>query len=96
MSHKLSWTHYRRLIRIEDKHTRNWYEKEAIEQSWSVRALDRQISVLYYERLLSSRDGSAVKHEAEQKTRQLSQHKQDSVICFQISTVFTNRRRIDT
>lgn len=79
VSHKLSWTHYRRLIRIEDEHARNWYEKEAIDQSWSVRALDRQISVLYYERLLSSRDGSAVKQEAEQKTRQLSQRKQDSL-----------------
>ena len=38
-----------------------------IEQSWSVRALDRQGSVMYYERLLSSRDRPAVEQEAKEK-----------------------------
>jgi len=34
---------------------RDWYMHEAAEQNWSSRQLDRQISVLYYERLLASR-----------------------------------------
>jgi predicted nuclease of restriction endonuclease-like (RecB) superfamily len=52
---ELSWTHYRRLMRIEDTKARDWYMAEAIEQNWSARALERQVSVLYYERLLSNK-----------------------------------------
>jgi len=68
---KLSWTHYVRLIRIENKDARAWYIKESIENSWSVRALDRQISKLYYERLLSSKEILPLKQEAEEKTKTL-------------------------
>jgi predicted nuclease of restriction endonuclease-like (RecB) superfamily len=53
---ELTWTHYKSLLRIESLAAREWYAKEAVEQGWSVRALDRQISTLYYERLLSSQD----------------------------------------
>ncbi len=61
---ELSWTHYRTLIRIENEQARQWYLSESIEQGWSARALERQIGVLYYERLLSSQDGKDVKAEA--------------------------------
>jgi len=67
VSHKLSWTHYRKLIRIENPKARVWYQQEAIEQSWSVRALDRQISKLYYERILSSHDSTSIALEAKEK-----------------------------
>jgi predicted nuclease of restriction endonuclease-like (RecB) superfamily len=65
----LSWTHYRALIRIETPQARDWYTQEAAEQGWSVRALDRQIATLYYERLLSTQDQSKalVKTEAAQQ-----------------------------
>jgi hypothetical protein len=53
---ELSWTHYRLLIRVQDEDARQWYMNEAAEQTWSSRQLDRQISVLYYERLLASKD----------------------------------------
>jgi predicted nuclease of restriction endonuclease-like (RecB) superfamily len=56
LSLELSWSAYLCLIRIENPQSRDWYAKEAAEQGWSVRALDRQISTLYYERLLSSQD----------------------------------------
>lgn len=52
----LTWTHYKTLIRIENAQARDWYAQEAAEQGWSVRALDRQIATLYYERLLSTQD----------------------------------------
>jgi predicted nuclease of restriction endonuclease-like (RecB) superfamily len=38
--------------------------REAASQGWTTRALERQISTLYYERLLSSSDRSAVEKEA--------------------------------
>ncbi|HJF65419.1 MAG TPA: PDDEXK nuclease domain-containing protein [Slackia equolifaciens] len=54
----LSWTHYRTLLRVEDPAAREWYTREAVEQGWSVRTLDRNISTQYYYRLLSSGEGN--------------------------------------
>lgn len=71
VSLKLSWTHYRTLMRIENQNARDWYIKETIENNWSVRALERQISVLYYERLLSSSDKTALENEANEKLNEL-------------------------
>jgi len=53
-SYLLSWTHYRILLQVKDKKARDWYEKEAIHQTWSVRTLQRNISSQYYYRLLNS------------------------------------------
>lgn len=50
----LSWTHYRTLLQVLDKEAREWYEKEALSQSWSARTLQRNISSQYYYRLLKS------------------------------------------
>ncbi|MFK0571942.1 YhcG family protein [Endozoicomonas sp.] len=75
--HKLSWTHYRRLIRIDNPQARAWYMQEAIEQSWSARALDRQVSKLYYERLLSSKNKHPVQQEAGQEARKLKARPED-------------------
>ncbi|MCI4431826.1 MAG: DUF1016 family protein [Burkholderiales bacterium] len=61
---ELSWSHYRLLMRVQDAAARRWYADEAAGQGWSVRALDRQIGTLYYERLLSSQDKAAVQAEA--------------------------------
>ena len=74
---KLSWTHYVRLIRIENKEAREWYIRESIENHWSARALDRQISTLYYERLLSSKEKKPVKDESKNKTQELKLSSKD-------------------
>jgi predicted nuclease of restriction endonuclease-like (RecB) superfamily len=68
---ELSWTHYRLLLRIENDKARQWYMNEAASQNWSTRQLDRQISTLYYERLLASRDKAPVMQEAEEKLEQV-------------------------
>jgi predicted nuclease of restriction endonuclease-like (RecB) superfamily len=69
--HELSWTHYRALIRVENDVARTWYAEEAVAQNWSSRALDRQISSLYYDRLVLSKDKQAVRDEASQKVREI-------------------------
>lgn len=69
---ELTWSHYRLLIKVKDEQARMWYMNEAADQTWSSRQLDRQISVLYYERLLGSRDQSAVRLEAQQKLATVS------------------------
>lgn len=74
---ELSWTHYRVLLRIENLNARNWYVEEAISQNWSVRALERQIGVLYYERLLSSKEKAPVALEAMEKTALMADSTKD-------------------
>ena len=69
---ELSWTHYRSLLRIEDMEARIWYMNEAAEQNWNTRALDRQISTLYYERLLASQDKEPVRKEADEKISKIT------------------------
>ena len=64
---ELSWTHYRLLMRVENGTAREWYMNEAANQHWSTRQLDRQISVLYHERLLASRNKPSVRKEARVK-----------------------------
>ena len=63
----LSWSHYRLLMQVENPAAREWYMREAADQHWSTRQLDRQISVLYYERLLASRKKVPVRKEAREK-----------------------------
>jgi predicted nuclease of restriction endonuclease-like (RecB) superfamily len=46
----LSWSHYVRLLSVEQPEARKFYETESLRGGWSVRQLDRQISTLYYER----------------------------------------------
>ena len=41
---ELTWTHYRSLIRIDNRQARDWYAKEAAQQGWSVRALERRLA----------------------------------------------------
>jgi len=77
LRHELSWTHYRTLLRVENQQARNWYLQEAIHQSWSARALNRQIQKLYYERLLASQDKSLVEQEDKQKTKPIAQTTKD-------------------
>lgn len=69
---ELTWSHYRRLISVEDNQARLWYMNEAADGVWSTRQLDRQISSLYYERLLASRDKDPVMREAQEKMGQIA------------------------
>ena len=52
---KLTWTHIQRTLKISNDKARLYYLKEAAENNWSVRTLDRNISTLYYDRLSSKR-----------------------------------------
>ena len=71
----LPWSHYERLIRVEDKQAREWYAKEAFEQGWSFRTLNRNINTLYYERLLMSKKKRPVVDEMQDKTKAYQQDK---------------------
>ena len=64
----LSWSHYRTLLQVNDKTARDWYEKEAIEQTWSVRTLQRNISSQYYYRMLQTQRQDLVEQEMKELT----------------------------
>ena len=64
----LSWTHYRILLQVKDKAARDWYEKEATHESWSVRTLQRNISSQYYYRVLQTHKKELVKNEMRKLT----------------------------
>ena len=68
---ELTWSHYRRLISVDDEQARQWYMNEAADGAWSTRQLDRQISTLYYERLLASKEKDSVISEAKEKMGQM-------------------------
>ena len=64
----LSWTHYRTLLQVNDKDARDWYEKEALEQTWSVATLQRNISSQYYYRMLQTQRQDLVENEMKELT----------------------------
>ena len=54
VSGKLTWTHYRTLITVENEAARQYYFEEAVKSKWSVRDLQRQIETQFYQRLIAN------------------------------------------
>ena len=69
LSAQLSWSHFQRILRVSDEKARMYYLKEAANNNWSIRTLDRNISTLYYQRLLSSQLKEGVENEMIEKTK---------------------------
>jgi predicted nuclease of restriction endonuclease-like (RecB) superfamily len=62
---ELTWSHCRLAMRVENPLAREYYLREAADQKWSVRQLERNINTFYYERLLTSPDKqAALAHQA--------------------------------
>lgn len=53
---KLSWSHYLKLMRINDINERKFYEIEAYKNNWSLRELQRQYDSALYTRLSISKN----------------------------------------
>ncbi len=50
---ELSWTHYRLIMRVSDPEARTFYLREAADQRWSTRQLERNIKTLQYQRIVA-------------------------------------------
>ena len=57
----LSWSHYIKLMRIENVDERNFYEIECAQNNWTLKELQRQFDSALYERLSLSRDKEEMK-----------------------------------
>lgn len=68
---ELTWTHYRLLLKVQKESARSYYLKEAIENQWNTRTLERQIHSFYYERILSSQNIKLVEEDAAQNAQVL-------------------------
>lgn len=71
----LSWSHYAILLQVNDKAARDWYEREALSQTWSVRTLQRNISSQYYYRMLQTQKKDTVEQEMKALTSELQNDK---------------------
>lgn len=60
MAFPLPWSHYVRLLSVSKTDARAFYEAEALRGGWTVRQLDRQVSTLFYERTLLSKNKAAM------------------------------------
>lgn len=56
----LPWSHYVRLMAVDDPLARAFYESEALRGGWTVRQLDRQVGSQYFERTALSRNKVAI------------------------------------
>lgn len=73
LSAKLSWSHFQLIMSVTNKDAQKYYLQEAAQNMWSVRTLDRNISTLYYHRLLSSQIKEPVEAEMLENTKELQQ-----------------------
>lgn len=61
---KLSWSHNRLIMRVDDPKARSYYLMEGAAQQWSVRQMERNIQTHSFQRLLSSQEGETAKNTA--------------------------------
>lgn len=56
LSHKLSWSHYYELLKVDDDLAREFYEQQAITDNWTIRELKRQKKSGLFHRLAIGKD----------------------------------------
>jgi predicted nuclease of restriction endonuclease-like (RecB) superfamily len=64
---QLSWSHYLKLRRIEDRAERRFYEIETVANNWSLKELKRQCDSALYQCLALSRDKQGIKELSAEK-----------------------------
>lgn len=65
LSHKLSWSHYVELLKIDNALERSFYEKQSLLENWNVRELIRQKNSSLFLRLAASQDKQGIMKLAE-------------------------------
>ena len=71
---KLNWSHFQLVLKVGDENARQYYLNEASQNTWSVRTLERNISTLYYHRLLSSQLKKPLVEEMKENTKELQRN----------------------
>ncbi|MCB0479633.1 MAG: DUF1016 family protein [Crocinitomicaceae bacterium] len=66
LSHKLSWSHYYELLKVEDDLARQFYEKQAVADNWTIRELRRQKKSGLFHRLAIGKNKEEILRLAEE------------------------------
>ncbi len=74
---KLSWSHYLKLMRIDDELERKFYEIETFKNNWSLKEFDRQYNSALFTRLALSKDKNEILKLSEQG--QILEKPQDAI-----------------
>lgn len=77
VSHKLTWSHYFEILKVDDPLAISFYTNECEKERWSVRELKRQIDSMLFHRLAVSKNKDQV---LELASRGIDMHKPDNVI----------------
>ncbi len=77
VSAELSWSHYVELLSIDDALERSFYEKQCVNERWSVRDLSRQMNSALFHRLALSKDKRGI---MELSKRGLSIQKHEDIV----------------
>ena len=56
----LPWSAYTKLLSVKNVRAREFYEKEALREGWTVRQIERQINTQFYERTALSKNKAAL------------------------------------
>lgn len=56
LSDRLTWSHYYELLKIDDDLERSFYEKQAINENWTIRELRRQKTSSLFLRIAQSKN----------------------------------------
>jgi predicted nuclease of restriction endonuclease-like (RecB) superfamily len=60
LPHKLSWTHFCELVKIDDPLERSFYQQQALSENWSTTELIRQKKASLFLRLAASKDKKGI------------------------------------
>ncbi len=60
LSHKLSWSHYFEILKVENDLARSFYEQQCILENWSIRELKRQKQSMLFERFALGKDKNEI------------------------------------
>jgi len=60
VSHKLSWSHYFELLKIDDDLAREFYLNQTIKENWTVRELKRQKKTGLFHRIAINKDNEKI------------------------------------
>jgi predicted nuclease of restriction endonuclease-like (RecB) superfamily len=77
---KLSWSHNRLIMRVENPEARSYYLKETALENWSVRTLERNLKSFYYQRILSSKTIDAISDNSENEKQTIEDFIKDPYV----------------
>ncbi len=75
----LPWSHYVRLLSVQNTSARQFYLQEALKGGWSFRQLDRQISTLFYERSFNTKNKERIRDKGESRKSHAEELPEDQI-----------------